>query len=502
MRSLILSALILASAFQTALGEYDSPWWYTVSNNQATISGYNGYGGDVRIPDNIGGYPVVGFAAKVFFGKSYIGAVTIPATVRKIPAAAFSSCTGLQRITFLGDAVDEIGDAAFARCFRLESIIVPSDVGYIGSAAFQNCIRLNNVSFNGNKLTTIGRAAFQNCEKLSSIFIPESVTDIGDFTFKGCKWLSEVFFAGDVPLDHSGEYERFYEYTVFENVPAVKVYYWDGTSGWGDEFRWRPTVKLTKKLSPNISPPEVWYYYDEGEALAAHPLRNGYATVPGCIARVRGEFSWENPDLIPPVGLSSQSIIFTPHDTFHFEIVKSTVSIDVEPGPLRITSDISPVSLGLHSGYTYNITTNYNPNYILFMSSGLPLGLKINKITGLISGKVRKPGVYNVELKAVFDNFSTATDIKQLTILQSPGFLLANKYNAKRGKIFQIRPKYAGYPAPTFSIVSGSLPPGLSLNASTAAITGTPTTIGTYPFTVRGSNSAGNTDRSATIVVK
>jgi hypothetical protein len=42
----------------------------------------------------------------------------------------------------------------------------------------------------------------------------------------------------------------------------------------------------------------------------------------------------------------------------------------------------------------------------------------------------------------------------------------------------------------------------MSLNASTAAITSTPTTGGTYPFAVRGSNSAGNTDRSATIVVK
>jgi hypothetical protein len=245
----------------------------------------------------------------------------------------------------------------------------------------------------------------------------------------------------------------------------------------------------------------VWYY-DEGEALAANPLRNGYATVPGCIARVRGEFSWENPDLIPPVGLSSQSIIFTPHDTFHFEAVKFTVTVDVNAGPLRITSDISPVQLDINSAYTYNITTNWDPNYFLFMSSGLPLGLKINKNTGLISGKVRKTGIYNVELKAIFDNYSIATATKQLTIFQSPGFLLANKYNAKRGKSFQIRPKSVGYPAPTFSILTGSLPPGLSLNASAAAITGTPTTIGTYPFTVRGSNSAGNTDRSVTIVVK
>jgi len=88
------------------------------------------------------------------------------------------------------------------------------------------------------------------------------------------------------------------------------------------------------------------------------------------------------------------------------------------------------------------------------------------------------------------------------TVVQIPTFTYAAKTNAPRGKAVKVAPKIAGYPAPAFSVLTGSLHPGMSLNASTAAITGTPTTIGTYPFTVRGSNSAGNTDRSVTIVVK
>jgi len=95
-----------------------------------------------------------------------------------------------------------------------------------------------------------------------------------------------------------------------------------------------------------------------------------------------------------------------------------------------------------------------------------------------------------------------ATAAKVFTVVQAPTFTYAATINVKKGKALNVAPKTAGYPAPTFSILTGSLPPGLSLNASTAAITGTPTTIGTYPFTIRGSNSAGNTDRSATIVVK
>ncbi len=48
-----------------------------------------------------------------------------------------------------------------------------------------------------------------------------------------------------------------------------------------------------------------------------------------------------------------------------------------------------------------------------------------------------------------------------------------------------------GTPGYTFSIVSGSLPPGLTLKTSTGAITGTPTTKGTFNFTAKVVDSTG-----------
>lgn len=50
-------------------------------------------------------------------------------------------------------------------------------------------------------------------------------------------------------------------------------------------------------------------------------------------------------------------------------------------------------------------------------------------------------------------------------------------------------PATFGTPPYTFLIISGSLPPGLTLDASTGVVSGTPTTGGTYPFTIQVNDS-------------
>jgi subtilisin family serine protease len=171
----------------------------------------------------------------------------------------------------------------------------------------------------------------------------------------------------------------------------------------------------------------------------------------------------------------------------------------LNPG-LLITSDVNPASITLNTPFSHQITASGSPTS--FGAIGLPPGLKLNAKTGLISGKPTKVGVFSTTLQALKKGSTTATATKVFTVVQVPTFSYPARINAQRNKNVNVRPKVAGSPAPSFSVVSGSLPPGLSLNPSTAAITGTSTTIGTYPFTVRGSNSAGNTDRSTTIVVK
>lgn len=47
-----------------------------------------------------------------------------------------------------------------------------------------------------------------------------------------------------------------------------------------------------------------------------------------------------------------------------------------------------------------------------------------------------------------------------------------------------------GAPAPSYTVVSGALPPGLTIDSSTGVISGRPTTAGTYPITIRAGNGA------------
>ena len=258
------------------------------------------------------------------------------------------------------------------------------------------------------------------------------------------------------------------------------------------------TIAIAKG-TPTITAAPTASAITYGQTLASSTLSGGSADV-------AGSFAWTTPSTAPAVGTSVQNVTFTPTDSVNYNSAATSVSVTVNQAPpppptgLVITSDRAAVSINLGASFSHRIAASGSPTS--FGAIRLPPGLKLTAKTGLISGKPTKVGVFSATLQALKKGSTTATATKVFTVVQVPTFSYAAKINAPRGKALKVAPKIAGYSAPTFSILSGSLPPGLSLNASTAAITGKPTTAGSYLFTVRGSNSAGNTDRNTTIVVK
>ena len=128
MRKLILSALILASAVQTALGQtVEGQWTYIIENGGATITASTATGA-VTIPSVLGGVAVkkVGNGSTPIFRdpNTSVTSITIPNSVTSIVGYSFYGCTGLTSIT-IPNSVTSIGLNAFSGCTGLTSITMP-----------------------------------------------------------------------------------------------------------------------------------------------------------------------------------------------------------------------------------------------------------------------------------------------------------------------------------------------------------------------------------------
>ncbi len=114
--------------------------------------------------------------------------IEIPEKVMWIDKYAFSDCRNLKKIIF-PHSLSRIGDFAFARCGKLESLdFSNTELFYIETAAFEHCSNLKSVSF-PETISSIGNVAFFNCIKLTDINLPLKSIGISRNAFEGCSIL-------------------------------------------------------------------------------------------------------------------------------------------------------------------------------------------------------------------------------------------------------------------------------------------------------------------------
>jgi phospholipase C len=177
-----------------------------------------------------------------------------------------------------------------------------------------------------------------------------------------------------------------------------------------------------------------------------------------------------------------------------------TVNIS-PPAPVSLTCGSNSGEVG--SPYSSSLTaTGGVPPYTFSITAGsLPPGLSLNATTGAITGTPTTAGSFPFTAEVVD---STGTSAGTATVNCGIGVLARVSVScatnsAQVGTAYSSSFPAAGGVAPyTFSITAGSLPPGLTLNATTGAITGTPTTAGSYPFTVQVADSTGTAAGKAT----
>ena len=214
------------------------------AGNGVVITGYLGRGGDLVIPSEIEGFPVVEFRADALSGfhepltriilraleqktkkdkddkekiskykaqikkeniRPSITSIVFPDSITEMAATenrmgvdghyissgAFEGSFELKYVKF-PKKLREI-PPLFGGCDALTTIILPESVEIIGRNAFWG---LNITSMKiPEGVKEISESAFQGCTKLKSAKIPESIEKIGSMAFRGCSELTTV----DIP---------------------------------------------------------------------------------------------------------------------------------------------------------------------------------------------------------------------------------------------------------------------------------------------------------------
>ena len=136
--------------------------------------------------------------------------------------------------------------------------------------------------------------------------------------------------------------------------------------------------------------------------------------------------------------------------------------------------------------YSGSIAVSPAGSYTFSLVQGnLPSGLTLNPSTGAITGLVTVAGTYNFTIKADAGNGCSGSQSYTLvvgcpTITISPATLPNGTTGTSYAQTVTAAPATGSY---SFAVSSGSLPPGLALNAS-GLLSGTPTANGTFNFSV------------------
>lgn len=266
--SIILAILMCLSCFgflyTTATANTDfteGHYTYTVSDGKAMIvSVYKYLNGNVTVPSELGGYPVVAIGDNAFHSYGVINSITIPASVEfigdlglgghnletiivdknnkhycndsygvlynkdktqlilypaKNPRTSYSvspETTTIKESAFTNSLLEKIilpvsitniEANAFSYCTNLRSINIPPAVSTIREGTFFKCDSLLSIEI-PNTVSVIENGAFASCEMLYNITIPDTVNYIGNLAFSHCgyhsvesNWIENVLYIGN-----------------------------------------------------------------------------------------------------------------------------------------------------------------------------------------------------------------------------------------------------------------------------------------------------------------
>ena len=214
---MLLSMCMLVPA--AAAAETADGLVYEEVNEEITITGYTGAGGEVVIPAEIDNKPVTQIAAQAFRVSKVPAAlnitkITIPDSVTTMGNGVFFGCSNLQEVVFPENVSIPSTASMFRDCTALQSITVPKNVTALNMYMFQNCESLETISFpEGSLLVLIEVLAFKKTA-IQEIELPKNLEKIDSQAFEDCKNLTDITIHDKVTLIADN---------AFNNIPKEQL---------------------------------------------------------------------------------------------------------------------------------------------------------------------------------------------------------------------------------------------------------------------------------------
>lgn len=202
----------------------DGDYRYEVlEDGTAVIRGYTGAGGDLVLPEKLGGKTVTVIGQDAFIHNHDITGVTIPKTVKKLEMDCFG-WTNVETAVIPDNVIEE--ESSFSGCDKLTSYKIGKNLkvmyftfwGCDGlteakvpgtvkemTCAFSNCKGLKKVTIE-NGVETVGYHCFSECDNLTEVVIPASVTDIEGNAFDDTPNVTIVGVKGSYAEEYAKEH--------------------------------------------------------------------------------------------------------------------------------------------------------------------------------------------------------------------------------------------------------------------------------------------------------
>jgi len=168
-------------------------------------------------------------------------------------------------------------------------------------------------------------------------------------------------------------------------------------------------------------------------------------------------------------------------------------TVVVAPALTITTSALAGGTIGVPYSQTLAAAGGTGSTFWVLANGALPQGLTLASATGVISGTPTADGTAQFSIQVVDQAGNTATRPLSITIGAALSITTEALPGASAGVAYNQRITAAGGMPPLQWSVSGVLPAGLAFNSTTGAITGTPTTTGSFQFSVNVQDANGVT---------